>query len=94
MIIEDDRTPEQKQTHRMIVLGTDTFLSGWGQARGGASYAGWACTPDLADRVFRHVSARSDMHRVRLVSGDYRPSARYCAHLHVYVVDADHRYAQ
>jgi hypothetical protein len=32
-VIEDDRTPEQKQTHRVLVLGTDSFMSGWGQAR-------------------------------------------------------------
>lgn len=32
MILEDDRTPEQKSW--LICLMTDRFMSGWGQAKG------------------------------------------------------------
>ena len=39
----DDRTPDEIKTHIWIVAGTDSFLSGWGEAKGGVSYAGWAC---------------------------------------------------
>lgn len=83
-IMQDDRTPEQRKTHTLIVLGTDSFMSGWGQAKNGASYAGWACTPDTIDAVEDRIRARSDMKRVRIVGGDYRPGP-YCAHCHIYV---------
>jgi hypothetical protein len=89
-VIEDDRTPEQKQTHRVLVLGTDSFMSGWGQARNGASYAAWACTSADAHKVLAWVESRSEMKRVRVVGSDYRPG-RYCAHLHIYVVKEGHR---
>jgi len=29
-IFKDDRTEEQKKTHKMAVVGTDVFMSGWG----------------------------------------------------------------
>ena len=75
MVIVDDRTEAQKKTHSLIVVGTDTVLSDWGQARNGASFAGWACTYDVLDRVHRWVSHRSDMIRVRIVGADYKPRA-------------------
>ena len=28
-VIKDDRTPEQKKTHDWVVVGTDSFMSGW-----------------------------------------------------------------
>jgi hypothetical protein len=79
----DDRTEEQKKTHVLAVVGTDTFMSGWGGAEGGKSYAGWACRPEDLWPTERRVRARGDMHRVRVVSlRDYRPQA---AHTHIYV---------
>lgn len=88
-IIEDDRTEEEKLTHSCIVLGTDRFLSGWGYAKNGLSYAGWACQDKDLWKVERWVKARSDMKRVRIVGNNYRPS-NYCAHLHIYVVNENH----
>jgi hypothetical protein len=90
MIVKDDRTAEQRDTHRWLVVGTDSFMSGWGQAASGNSYAAWACeTLAEAKAVQRWVSARSEMKRVRLVldgaSSPYRPDSRYCAHLHIYL---------
>lgn len=87
--IEDDRTDEQRESHTMMVLGTDKFMSGWGEARGGASYAAWACRPDDAHRVLCWVESRKDMKRVRMVGPGYRPP-RNCKHLHIYVVDDQH----
>lgn len=87
MIIKDDRTPEQKKTHRLIVVGTDSFMSGWGEAKNGASYAGWACTYENVDAVEKRIKARSEMKRVRVVSADYRPKAGYCEHFHIYVAN-------
>ena len=86
--IQDDRTKEQKTTHYLAVLGTDSFLSGWGGAKGGASYAAWVVGPGSnINDVQCAVERRPDMKRVRVVDlRTYRPS-RGCAHLHIYVWD-------
>ncbi len=84
MIYVDDRTPDQKRTHTIIVLMTDRFMSGWGQAAGGPSYAGWACRPEQADAIEQCIRARSDARRVRVVRGNYRPPSG-AGHCHVYV---------
>jgi hypothetical protein len=82
--MQDDRTAEQKRTHTLIVLATDRWMSGWGKASGGASYAGWACTPEDLDACEAWVSQRSDMRNVRVVGGNYRPRAG-AGHCRVYV---------
>ncbi len=84
MILQDDRTTEQRQTHREIVLMTDRHLSGWGMAEGGPSYAGWAFEDGDLSRVLGEVAARSDAMRVRVVGGDYRPPSGP-GHCHIYV---------
>lgn len=89
MQMQDDRTPEQVKTHPILVIGTDSFMSGWGKASDGPSYAAWAATLEDWPRVFKWVEGRSEMKRVRVVAGDYRPSARG-GHCHIYVVDEDH----
>ena len=86
MILKDERTPEQHKTHTLIVLMTDRFMSGWGQATGGYSYAGWACTPALLDTIEQRIRARSDAMRVRIVGGNYRPPAGP-GHCHIYVAN-------
>lgn len=90
MVYVDDRTPEQKITHRYLVAATDSFLSGWGGAAGGTSYCAWACTAADVDKVERAVRQRSDMKRVRRVMGNWRP--RGAGHTHIYVVTEGHRY--
>lgn len=88
MTLQDDRTPEQRETLTVGVAMTDRFLSGWGGAKGGASVAVWACTPDDESRVERWVRSRSDASRVRVVSlNGYRPR---CAHCHIYAVEPGH----
>jgi len=88
MIRQDDRNAEQMKTHNVLVAATDSFLSGWGQASGGASVCAWACKPEHADQVEKWVRNRSDMKRVRIVGNNWRP--RNAAHCHVYVVDDSH----
>lgn len=89
MIIEDDRTEQEKRTHTVLVKGKDMFLSGWGEAEGGTSFAAWACTPDDQYTVERWVRNRGDMRCVDIVTDDYRPS-RSCKHFHIYVVRDGH----
>lgn len=86
-IIEDDRTPEQKKTHRLAVVAKDKFMSGWG----GASRCAWACPPEVnTDRVFNWVRSRSEMRYVNVVDlTTYRPP-RGTAHFHIYVCTPDH----
>lgn len=80
---QDDRTPEQKLTHRFAVVGTDSFMSGWGEAEGGMSYAGWAFQDGEEAQALSAIDRRNDMQRVRVVLLDeYRPRA---AHTHIYV---------
>ena len=94
MKMEDDRTPEQLKTHQLLIIGTDSFMSGWGAAENGVSYAAWACHYDDADKVRRWVESRGEMKRVRETVDPtydgkrYRPSGR--GHCHIYVVDEGH----
>lgn len=84
MIFKDDRTAEQMKTHNRLVVATDRFLSGWGKAEGGGSYAPWACTEGELEACERWVRNREDMLRVRVVDADsYKPSG--AAHFHIYV---------
>jgi len=84
MILKDDRTEEYKRTPHVIVMGTDRVLSGWGEAKGGPSFAGWACALEEESECERWVRSRSDMKRVRTVWSDYRPPSGL-GHCHIYV---------
>lgn len=89
MIIQDDRTAEEKKTHNWLVIGTDKFMSCWGRATGGKSIAAWACTFEHLDAVEKWVKSRPDMLRVRISNGkNYRP--KIAKHYYVYVVHEDH----
>jgi len=59
MIIQDERRPEEKISHSFLIIGTDTFLSGWGEAEGGKSYAAWGCEPKEREKVLAWVNGRS-----------------------------------
>lgn len=85
MIHEDDRTEEQKETHRWFVVARDGFLSEWGTASAGGSHAAWACeTLTDAKIVEAWVRARPEMKYVHVVyAKGYRPP-RSCAHFQVY----------
>ena len=88
MILEDDRTEQEKRELPILVIGTDSFLSGWGKAEGGMSYAAWACNNETMYRVERWVRNRPDMKRVRVTCGAYHPKG--VGHCHIYAVHADH----
>ena len=92
--IEDDRQFQpvaginEYETYPIVVWGRDRFMSGWGGAHGGYSWAGWACRAEDADRVERWVRGRGDMQYVR--TGGDRPRGRNVAHVHVYVAKPGH----
>ena len=88
---QDDRTTEQKKTHRWGVVATDKFMSGWGQASNGLSKCAWAVKDGLdINKVERWVDNRNEMKYVNVVDlNTYRPS-RATAHFHIYVVDEGH----
>lgn len=88
MMIEDDRTPEQRKTHPILIIGIDSFMSGWGKASSGNSYAAWACRPGDESRVLAWVENRGHIKRVRVTRDPYRP--RGAGHCHIYVVDEGH----
>lgn len=90
--VVDDRTPEQRQTHTVLIVGDDGFMTRWGHhcgmvGKSGKSRAAWACTPDKADAVERWVRARGDLKRVRRAVRVYPKRGD---HIHVYVVTDDH----
>lgn len=88
MIRVDDRTPEQRKTHRWGVVMRDKFMSGWGGAQGGYSRAAWAVGPDVnIDRVERWVRSRSDAQYVSVVDLNTYRCPRGTAHFHIYVVE-------
>lgn len=88
--IQDDRTWEQRGTHRILIVGTDRFMSRLGQRAGVCqqSFAAWACRPEDADSVEKWVRSRGDMTRVRRATDRLHPQKG--VHVHIYVVDAEH----
>lgn len=89
MIFQDDRTAAERATLTVLVGGRDSFMSGWGKADGGSSFAYWACEPDQVFAVSSWVEARGDITLVPiadLLEGD-RHETEHC---HVYAVRANH----
>ena len=93
MIMTDDRTSAERATHTILVGGTDRFMSGWGKAAGGNSFAFWACVPDNERAVRQWVESRRDIMRFRVLYSPpgrpYRPSGN-CVHCHIYTVHEAH----
>lgn len=82
-IRNDRRTPEQRKTHSWLVTATDRFLSGWGQASGGASKCAWACQTRMeAAECEARIRARGDMKYVNVTNRPWYPRA---AHVSIYV---------
>ena len=73
------------------IVCTDTFMSGFGPAKGGRSlYALAVAGPSEANTVARNARARSEMKRPRLVRSfraDGTPSVRMGPNDHMSVVD-------
>ena len=94
MEIQDDRTPEQKKTHKRLVVGTDRFLSGWGLAKDGVSYAAWACEDlESFQKCWKRIKGRTDMKNVReAFDSDFSPyKPRGNGHYHIYVWEKERK---
>lgn len=88
----DDRSDAQRQTHTVLVLGTDDVMTRWGRecgtvGRNGRSIAAWACEPQHVNTVMRWAKGRSDLKRVRRATRVYPKRGD---HIHVYVVTDEH----
>lgn len=89
MIFQDDRTAAERAELTELVGGRDSFMSGWGKADGGSSFAFWACAPVHLEQVETWVDGRDDITRcdlAELLAGD-RHEHEHC---HIYAVRADH----
>ena len=88
MTINDKRT--DKSTPWAYVVFTDSFMSGWGQAKGGRSlYALAVSNPDEETTVTNNGKRRGEMKRPRTVkpNKDGLPSSRLYRDDHMSVVD-------
>ena len=64
-IIKDERTADEKQHQQYFVMGTDTFMSGWGQAKDMVSYAVWVFdSEDNMPKYLKWVKSRGDMKNI------------------------------
>ena len=90
MIVNDERTREQRMTHTVLITATDKSMSGWGRAKGASSKAAWCCRPEHADAVFEWVSSRKEMKRVNENNENWRPDPTGTAHVSYYVVEYNH----
>lgn len=88
--LQDDRTPEQKQTYQWGVVARDKFMSGWGGAKNGYSRCAWAVPLDgNITRLEDWVRRRSEMQYVKVVNlATYRPP-RGTVHFHIYVAETE-----
>ena len=87
MIIQDDRTEHQKETHIWAIVATDKFMSYWG-ACPGKSVAIWAFqSHEEAVKFSEYIQRRRRcMKYVRVVNfKTYR--IRQCYHCHIYPID-------
>ena len=84
---EDHRTPEQKAATVCFVVATDSFMSGWGQAKGRSIFAVPCRSMQEAFIVEDNMRHRSEMKRVRIVGADYRPRLYNGDHLSIRAMD-------
>ncbi len=91
---KDDRELAEIQEYFTLVVGHDTFMSGWGGASKGASVAAWACREQDVSRVLKWAKARGDLKRIKVVEdrGGYRMflPPQGTAHFHIYIVRPGH----
>lgn len=91
MIKIDDRTVEQQKTHIHAIVARDSFMSGWGGAKGGNSRVAWAYASNAdGEKLLAWVRGRSDMKNVNYARLDQYRAPKGTAHFHIYVAGAGH----
>ena len=84
-IRQDDRTLEERQHTVGFWVATDSFMSGWGLAKGRSLVACPVFGPDDSDAVERRFRLRREFKRVRYVAGPtFYPRLYSGDHLHIY----------
>ncbi len=89
MTFQDDRTEAERKTLTVLIGGRDSFMSGWGKAKDGDSYAFWACLPEQVFAVSEWVESRGDItlgHIDDLLNGECYKNE----HCHIYAVREHH----
>ena len=89
-MLKDDRNEDQQFSHDVLVGGRDSFMSGWGEAEGGSSYAFWACQPSDQQAVGAWVEARDDIESRGAIDESELPALGDCDHCHIYIVGDGH----
>jgi hypothetical protein len=85
--IEDERTGAQKSW--ILVGGIDRFMSGWGGAKNGKSWAFWACPLSMVPAVGKWVKERGDIVHYRELAGNAK--LRFGrGHVHIYPITNSH----
>lgn len=59
--INDKRKAADVEKLNWVVCGKDSFMSGWGGAKGGRSFAAWACHDDNVDEILAQAESRGDI---------------------------------
>ena len=84
---DDRRTAEERKATAGFVVATDSFMSGWGKARGRSLFAvpfsHEQAKEGLHERIADNMRDRSEMQRVRIVGADYRPRLYNGDHLSI-----------
>ena len=88
MEIDDRRVGRHKRYD--MVLAHDTFMSGWGRAKGGESYVAWSAEPAYIQAVKEWVEKKPEMKHVRIVPSDWVNTNKNVAHLSIHMVDDYH----
>ena len=84
MITNDRRTDAQKITHRYFTTATARALSGWGDAKGGASKCAWAW--ETMAEASAHQTVLKERGDLRHVSWHHAKAWKpRAAHLSIYV---------
>jgi hypothetical protein len=103
MKIQDTRPPTTRR-ERFAVVARDAYMSGWGEAEGGASWAALACkSSDDAEKVARWLESREEMKDIQTVESMTSRDLEMCIvtlvssgwmdpkHLAIYNVGRRHR---
>lgn len=103
MKIQDTR-PKNTRRETIAVAARDEFMSGWGEAEGGYSYAAWACkSHDDAEKVSKWLNGREEMQDIQIIEAATSRDLKMCIitavsgfevetkHLSIYNVNKGHR---